>query len=140
MKLLSQTELHICHRCMRGWEHFGPEKTVNCDNCGKPRAVYYRHDPLDDLSKYYKHLDDLLRYLGKEPRMNIEPMEEIDFSPLQAVIEEQRDTIRDLSEQNNQLIDEKNDLLVEQARLERDIEDLRDIFENISSEIAKALR
>ncbi len=72
--------------------------------------------------------------------MNIEPMEEIDFSPLQAVIEEQRDTIRDLSEQNNQLIDEKNDLLVEQARLERDIEDLRDIFENISSEIAKALR
>lgn len=72
--------------------------------------------------------------------MNLEPMEELDFSPLQAVIEEQRDTIRELSEQANQLIDENNDLLVRNATLERDLEDLRDTIENISSEIAKALR
>jgi predicted nucleic acid-binding Zn-ribbon protein len=72
--------------------------------------------------------------------MNPEIMEELDFSPLQAIIDDQADTISELSNQVNELTDKINDLLVEKISLERDLYDLKITLENINSQIEKALR
>ena len=124
--------IEYCPTCNQGIEYFTSDRSdgLSCIKCGTKQTLFYQADARTTIEDYEAVKEELYEFIkSKEPGH----MEELDFSPLQAFIEEQTSTISDMQDEIDALTTRIEELEDELSEMTRDRDDRDNALEKIKS-------